>query len=239
MLLVRLTVVLALVSAIAAGALALTYQATKEKIEKQEEAAKTSALKSIFFNMETTEYSAPLPKHKNIMAVYDSQEAMEAQKEPLYYAAEGEAIGYNASVPIRLLVGFTNPTPPARKLLEGYVPENAGWMPAEGETGLYIVGWKVIASEETPGLGEKAKAEKAPYTWTEKLTGTASDPGPDRRTDFQRQFSGRMATPESLKSKKDGGPIDIITAATYSTRGITGAISDAASAVEAALNEQP
>lgn len=235
----RLTLVLAFVSAIAAGALALTYSATREKIKAQEQAAKSEALKGIFFLLESTEHVRPLTGHEDVLGVYASKEAMDAGEEPLYYAAEGAGFGYNTSKPIRLLVGFTNPRRPAAAGLEGYLPAGADWGPSGEEKGLYLVGWRVITSEETPGLGEKAKEEKPAYTLYEKVTGTATEAGPDRRTPFQAQFAGRKASADALLLKNNGGPIDIITAATYSTRGIVDATLDAAATARSALQPSP
>lgn len=222
---VRLTLVLAFVAAVAAGALAMTYDYTKEEINQQEQVAKVEALKKVFFNLETVD-ARPVESAPGVSAIYLAKD----DPQPAFYAAEGQGIGYNASVPIRLLVGFTAPTADAPELLKPYVA--ADNLPATGSKGLYIVGWRVVKSEETPGLGEKAKEEKAPFTFAQLVQGTAEDAGSDWRTAFHRQFAGLSA--DAVKLKKNGGTIDVITAATYSTAGIVAAIRDAAANVQKA-----
>ncbi|MBN2714130.1 MAG: FMN-binding protein [Planctomycetes bacterium] len=225
---IRLTLVLAFVAAAAAGALAMTYGATETKIQEQEKAAKVSALKGIFFLMKDVIAKPVAEGNDKVMAIYMN----EGDQTPAYYVAEGSAVGYNASVPIQILVGFTNDQAEAKKLLEGYADTDK--LPAAGEKGFYIVGWKVVKSEETPGLGEKAKDSKAAYTWYEKITGSAKDPGPDLRTDFQRQFSGNKAP--TINLKVDGGTLDGITASTYSSRGIVAAVRNASKNLQDALS---
>lgn len=204
----KLTVVLAVVSCLAAGALAVTFTTTQTKIAEQEKAVRLKALGDIFLDgfAKTQELDA------KTIAVYKQA----ADEKPAYYAVTGEGIGYNTGVPITLLVGFTNPA---------------------GDAEPTIVGWKVVKSEETPGLGEKAKESRAPYTWLDKLTGQAGAPDKDRRTAFQKQFGG--LSPSQLKLKKEGGQIDAITAATYSTVGIMKAIKDAAANLKQSRAGQP
>ena len=168
------------------------------------------------------------------MALFRSKQEMDTGAAPPYYAAEGKGYGYNASVPIQLLVGFCNPEVASASLLDGYVgAAHAQARDKSPDTAYLIVGWKVVKSEETPGLGEKIKDQKPAFTWSEVLTGKAGEPGPDRRTVFHRQFAGR--TPAELRLRKDGGPIDGLTSATFTTVGIIKAIEDARSALQAAL----
>jgi len=211
-----LTVVLALVGAISAGALARTYTETKPEIQKQEAEVRKNALRKVFFRLDFTKLRMEnLPGDCTAIYVPEISDSI-----PAYYAAPGKGVGYNTAVPIELLVGFTNPV--CKDL-----PEQ------NNKEGNVCVGWKVIKSEETPGLGENAKNEEPPFTIAELVTGTAKPAGPDRRTAFQKQFEGKL--PSEMEAKKT---IDTITAATYSTVGIITAVQDAEVNLKAALAAQ-
>lgn len=67
----------------------------------------------------------------------------------------------------------------------------------------YILGYEVLKSQETPGLGTKVSEEK-----------------------FKSQFVG-LRPKEELKVKQDGGEIDAVTAATISSRAVTEAVQQA------------
>ncbi len=67
-----------------------------------------------------------------------------------------------------------------------------------------IKGFKVISSQETPGLGSKVDEPK-----------------------FKEQFSGFNPHRQVLKVKQDGGDVDAVTAATISSRAILRAINRA------------
>lgn len=218
MLYVKLALVLAFVSALAAGVLALTYQATADKRKQAEENEKTAALSGVFFDgFERTE-EVKAQTAAGEVALYKVFVKGDTT-EPSYYATTGEGIGYNKSVPIQLLVGFENPARSAKKTDA-----------SKDKDGLICFNWKVIKSVETPGLGENARDSKPRFTVAGKLTGQADDTSSDRRTDFQRQFSGKPA--QTLEVKKN---IDIITGATYSTVGIADAVKDADKRLRAAL----
>lgn len=222
----KLIVSLALTAGIAAGLLAFTYKTTEPVIAKREIEDKAKALESVFFlqsNLKTTEIA------DGVFAVYTADN----DKEPAYYAATGEAIGYNSGVPVSLMVGFTGSSQDAAALLKGYVSDDK--LPTAGEKGTYIVGFSVVNSEETPGLGEKIKDARPPFTWAQALTGTRPAPNPDKSTDFQRQFRGRLI--DSLLLKKNGGDLDAITAATITSNGVVAALKNAGGKVGEALAE--
>ncbi len=216
MLYVKLTLILAFVSALAAGILALTFQATKPRIQKADEEAKVKALSGVFFNgFERSEEAKVKTESGEVefFKVYVKGDTTE----PSYFATSGKGIGYNKSVPIELLVGFENP---ARAVKKGN----------DAAEGLICYNWKVVGSAETPGLGENARDSKPSFTIAGKLSGQPDDTSVDRRTDFQRQFSGKPA--QTLEVKKN---IDIITGATYSTVGIANAVKDADKRLREAL----
>ena len=215
---IALTIILAFVAAVASGALALTYSKTKPAIaaaEKQEEAA---ALKTVFFNgfknIEQVEKDGG--KYYKVFIKGDTDE-------PSYYAVTGAGIGYNKSSPIELLVGFVNPQKAGVKLPDGSVV---------AEKGFVCAGWKVIKSQETPGLGENAKNTKPAFTWLGKIMGKPDDTSLDRRTSFQQQFSNKL--PQDMVAKKT---IEVITGATYSTEGIISAVKHAQQKLEKMLGK--
>lgn len=216
MLYVKLSLVLALVAGLASGVLAATYQFTAPEIKKAKEEEKGKALGAVFFN--GFERSEEVKKETASGTVeYFKVYVKGDTTEPSYFATTGKGIGYNKSVPIELLVGFENPAKAAAKA----DPE---------KDGLVCYNWKVLLSVETPGLGENAKDTKPTFTLAGKLSGQADDTSADRRTDFQRQFSGKPA--QTMEVKKN---IDIITGSTYSTIGITNAVKDADKRLREAL----
>ncbi len=224
---VKLTLVLALVAGIASAALALTYGYTKPAIEKQEEKQREAALGAIFFDC----YENARIEAKTVETGGGTSEYFRVWRDknatgaPAYYAVGGRGIGYNAGVPIELLVGFTNPDRPDVPLPGGKKAQQPGFV---------CVGWQVIKSEETPGLGEVIKDKKPPWSWSEKLTGNVPPADPDTRTPKQKQFAGLL--PQDMKAKET---IDVFTSATYTTKGVIAAIRDAEKNLERALKAQP
>ena len=217
----KLIVSLALVAGIASGLLAITYKTTAPAIAEREREDQAKALDNVFFlQKENGKLALEIAEIGNgVTALYKPGQ----KDKPVYYAVTGQATGYNSGVPISLMVGFTGPADEAASLLAGYV--DADKMPAAGKTGEFIVGFSVINSEETPGLGEKIKDQRPPYTWMQAVSGTKPAPNPDSATDFQRQFRGRIA--DSLVLKKNGGDLDAITASTITSSGVIAALRDA------------
>lgn len=230
----RLILSLTLVSGIAAGLLAFTYHTTAPIIAQRDVADRVKAVESVFFLQSKPGGAFDLEAKSladGVTALYSPGHP----ETPVYYAATGQAIGYNSSVPVTLMVGFTGPAEDAAKLLAGYVPEDK--LPAAGKKGEYIVGFSVVNSEETPGLGEKIKDARPSYTWLQAATGTKPPVSPDNATDFQRQFRGRLAS--ALVLKKAGGDLDAITAATMTSNGVVGAMRDASAKLAAAIGQKP
>ncbi|MCL2000044.1 MAG: FMN-binding protein [Planctomycetes bacterium] len=229
----RLILSLTATSAVAGGLLAYTYASTAPVIAQREIEDQKKALESVFFlqkegaaGKETLTLS-PKPLTNGVTALYLPGK----DDAPAYFAVAGQAIGYNASVPITLMVGFTGSVADAASLLHGYVRPDQ--LPPAGRKGEYIVGFSVINSEETPGLGEKIKDSRPPYTWLQAVTGAKPPPNPDQATDFQRQFRGRTA--ETLALKKSGGDLDAITASTITSNAVVSALKNAGEKLQAAL----
>lgn len=225
----RLIVSLALIAGIAAALLSITYKTTAPVIAQRDIEDQAKALENVFFlQRDGDNFSLESkPIAEGVTALYKADNA----NAPAYYAVTGQAIGYNSGVPVNLMVGFTGPAADAKSLLEGYVSGDK--LPSAGKTDPYIVGFSVVNSEETPGLGEKIKDQRPPFTWLQALTGTKPAPNPDVSTDFQRQFRGRLA--DSLILKKNGGDLDAITASTMTSNGVVSALKDASRKLENAL----
>ncbi len=223
----RLIISLALVAGIASALLAFTYNTTAPVIAQRAIEDQAAALQNVFFLQKDGAGLSLEPKviAEGVTALYQPGQT----DQPLYYAVTGSATGYNSSVPISLMVGFTGPAADAATLLDGYV-EPARLPRGDGN---YIVGFSVINSEETPGLGEKIKDARPPYTWIQAVTGTKPAPNPDVSTDFQRQFRGRTA--DSLVLKKNGGDLDAITASTITSNGVISALMNASGKLQEAL----
>lgn len=225
----RLIISLALVSGIASALLAVTYGVTAPVIEIREKEEQAKALENVFFL-----HPADSDKGMTIREIADGVSAVYAPSSPdipAYYAARGDAVGYNSASPIVIMVGFTGSGADARELLAGYVDESR--LPPAGEKGHYVVGFSVVSSEETPGLGERVKDTRPPFTWSQFIKGEVPPPDPDRSTAFQRQFRGRL--PGNLLLRKNGGDLDAITASTITSNAVTAAIQNAGKRLEDAL----
>lgn len=225
----KLIISLALVSGIASGLLAVTYTTTAPVIARREIEDQAKALENVFFLQKDAKGFTL--KGTEIADGVTALFTQDQPDKPAYYAVTGSATGYNSGVPISLMVGFTGPAQDPDTLLEGYVPSDR--LPGKGAKGEYIVGFSVINSEETPGLGEKIKDARPPYTWAQAISGTKPAPDPDVSTDFQRQFRGRLAN--SLELKKNGGDLDAITASTITSNGVVAALQNASNRLGEAL----
>lgn len=71
------------------------------------------------------------------------------------------------------------------------------------DTTCKITGFKILEMTETPGLGDQADKDK-----------------------FKTQFFGKGLDNFNFSVKKDGGEVDAITAATISSRAVSGALKD-------------
>jgi electron transport complex protein RnfG len=85
-----------------------------------------------------------------------------------------------------------------------------------------IAGVEILLISDTPGLGANASS---PTYFVDK---------PNKIT-FYGQFTGKRVT-DNIKVKKDGGVIDAITAATITSRAVSGIVRNAAQAAAAWLS---
>jgi electron transport complex protein RnfG len=108
---------------------------------------------------------------------------------------EGDSLEIFPAMNGDTLVGYAVNTY-TQKGFSGYISLIAGFKP-DGT----IINIAVLEQKETPGLGTKM-----------------GDPG------FKDQFKGKNPAEFQLKVKKDGGPVDAITAATISSRAFCDAV---------------
>ena len=229
----KLIVSLAFFSGVAAGLLSYTFGVTAPIIAERELEDGRKALREVFFlhKKDGALTLAASEMAPGVTALYRP----DGSGEPLYYAVAGEGAGYNSSVPVTLMVGFTGPGDSADKLLQGYAAPGQSPPASDGER--FVVGFSVIKSEETPGLGEKVKDVRPPFTWAQFFSGNRPPDNPDKATGFQRQFRGKSAS--ALKLKKDGGALDAITASTITSRGVLAAIRNAEEKLSGTLSAKP
>ncbi|MDR3210879.1 MAG: FMN-binding protein [Planctomycetota bacterium] len=235
----KLTLALALVSGVTAGLLSLTASLTAPQIAIRQAEEQEAALYQVFFHQVKEKDGAVLfqlavePLANGVVALRETGQGLDTP--PSYYAATGSAIGYNPSAPITLMVGFTAAREGVDKLLSGYL--EAERLPKSLKNAHYIVGFSVISSTETPGLGERIRDSRPTFTWQDFLSGQEVDDHPDRATNFQRQFRGK--TMEELVWRRQGGDLDAITASTITSNAVAVALVDAAEKLALTLRQNP
>ena len=114
----KLILSLAVVAGIAAGLLAVTYTTTAPVIAQREIEDQAKALENVFF-LQKKDGAFTLQGREiagGVTALYG-----ENPDKPAYFAVTGQAIGYNSSVPVSIMVGFPGPAADAATLLDGYV----------------------------------------------------------------------------------------------------------------------
>jgi len=191
-----LTMVLSLtaISCCMGLALGLVHEYTSEPIARQQEALRTEALEAVLPMPEGAKFGAPL----EITVKGDNRPVT------VYPAISNDGNTLGAAIQTWTTDGFS-----------GEIIVMAG-INAEGR----ITGYKVLQSEETPGLGDKA----AYWFQGDKADGT------DGTTAASGHSRGIIGTSSPLKVSKDGGTVDGITAATITSRAFLGAINRARSA---------
>ena len=175
---VQLVLALTVISAICAAVLALVNSKTKDRIASLTAEKTANAAKAVLPSDVKVTDIRPDPKNADLKVMFGYADA--AKTKILGYAVPGiSPKGYGGE--IRLMVGLTT----ERK----------------------VITYRVLAANETPGLGAK-------------LGDMA----------FANQFGGKDGP--SLKVKKDGGAIDAITGATITSRAVCDAIADACARVD-------
>lgn len=179
--LINMVLVLVGVALIMGGILAWVNHVTEGPIAKQAEQALANGIKEVMGGEKLT-----VMNNDTVIQTIDGKEAIfiihhtqNRQKNYVGAAVESSALGFSDN--LKVLVGF-NP---------------------EGE----ILGYTILQSSETPGLG--AKADK----WFQE--GQKGD------------IIGKNLSDKLLSVKKDGGDIDAITASTITSRAFLKAINQA------------
>ncbi len=116
---------------------------------------------------------------------------------------EGDSLDVYPARKDKVVVGYAINTY-TRKGFSGYVSLMAGFKP-DGT----IINITVLEQKETPGLGTKMG-----------------------QPEFKDQFNDKNPAKFALKVKKDGGPVDAITAATISSRAFCDAVQRAYNALQ-------
>ena len=174
----QLVLALTVISAVCAAVLALVNSKTKDRIASLTAEKTANAAKAVLPSGVIATDTRPDPSNTDLKVTVGYADA--SKTKILGYAAPGASPkGYGGE--IRLMVGLT----------------------AERK----IVSYRVLAANETPGLGAKL--------------GDAA---------FANQFDGKNGP--ALKVKKDGGEIDAITGATITSRAVCDAIADACARVD-------
>lgn len=217
---IKYPLVLGLVAAVSGIILYGTYIQTHKAIKAQELGALNVAVSKVFYFADKDKVTSRpvMTESKQLRYLEIFTDTSKENDLPDYFAVIGKGSGYNAAKPITLLAGFTNPAKATERY--GQTPKSI------------LVGWCVIDSEETPGLGEKIKDVAPRNTIAGYLSGDSGNTGSDMRTSFQQQFSDiatkRLYTADQLATKSENGPIDTITGATFTTKGVIRAIKEAA-----------
>lgn len=189
----NMVIVLTAVSVISAALLGVMQQLTKEPIEKIEKQTLEDGIKKVMLAGETGE-----------LTVVSTENIENENGAFTVYTAEmgGSEIGKAVKTTV---TGFS----PGLTVLAGFDPEGN------------ILGYEILASSETPGLGEKAGV------WFQK--GQKGD------------IIGKNPGQGELRVVKDGGDVDAITASTITSRAFLRAINMeyAAVAATAAKVEEP
>lgn len=220
---VRYGLVLMLVCGISSAGVAQLYQATKARIAGQHKAVFQQTLRAVF--PDTVTDIRPLEGAANTAAPGETpreedliQAGYDAQGRVVAYAALGRQQGYQSEISVIVAVR-PDPADPRK-------------IPADPQ----IIAMRVVASQETPGLGQNISAEAKSDTLWAALTGnvkprTALDEVPP----FQRQFRDkRLDQLQVVKMPKEGA-ILALTGATISSQATTDAVKKAVARIQDAL----
>ncbi len=179
----------------------LLYVKMAPDIEKNQQAVFDGALDTVLGTEGT----------RGVVGDYPTDTARETevfvQKTPdgVLYAATGSAFGYQSQVQVLVSVKADAPDKAVTKAAA-------------------IHALDVYASQETPGLGENAKAVEQDVSFWAAMTGKRSTP---KRPKFQAQFTGRTLDDLVVVKQPTDTNIEAITGATITSRAATNAAKQA------------
>ena len=195
-------VVLGLICAAAAFGVAGTYRMTKGRIEEKLAAERAAAQRSAV-NVQDAGDLAFNVLNPDADKKDRVVEVRNGAGDVLGYVASGEAQGYG-----------------------GLVTATIGM----DKSAQRIIGSKVLAPKETPGLGSRVSEVKSDKTWWALLTGAESEGEKETTSEFLKQFRGRGLDEVQLGS----GSIQAITGATISSTAVVEAARKAVVKIQSA-----
>ncbi len=189
--------ILAAICLVSGLGVALLYVKMEPEIEANQQAVFDSTL-AIVLGTEGTrglvgDYPAGTPQEDKVYVMQTPS--------GVFYAATGSVRGYQSEVKVLVSVKADGPDRP--------VTEAAP-----------IRTMAIVSSEETPGLGENAKAVEQDVSFWAALTGARSKP---KRPAFQAQFSGRSLDDLVVVKQKTDKNIEAMTGATITSTAATNA----------------
>ena len=190
--LLNMTLVLTVVALVSAGLLAWVNEVTKGPISEQAAKTITDGIRSVMGSddIEVAEADTVRQLSDGETRVFVMHGVSAKGGKPLGCAVESSVMGFGGEM--RLLVGYD---------VEGHV-----------------LGYKVLQSSETPGLGQKAD------TWFQK--------------DGKGSIIGRkLSVNKPLAVTKDNGEIDAITSSTITSRAFLKAVNQAYAAYHSTLKD--
>ena len=214
----RFSFVLGIIAVVTAFGVSGVYQVTRTRIEQKEKVAFDNALKAIF--PEATAF-APLaagnPAEGEKPAAWDQKGVARAMKDStlLGYLAVGEKQGYSSK--IKVLVAC-EPSGAVKEVRVLYAAETPGLGERAKEVKSEQTLWQVIG--ESVGLAEKKPANGLAIPW------------------FQAQFAGKTLDKLVVVKGQTAENIQAITAATVTSRAVTGAVKSAVEEIQKAMPPQ-
>jgi len=193
--------ILAAICLVSGLGVALLYVKMEPDIEANQQAVFDSSLEIVLGNEGTRGVVGEYPPNT---AQEDKVYVMHTPTGVLY-AAMGSVRGYQSEVKVLVSVEAKAPGAP--------VAEDAP-----------IRTMDIVSSEETPGLGENAKAVEQDVSFWAALTGARSRP---KRPKFQAQFTGRTLDDLVVVKQTTDKNIEAVTGATITSTAATNAAREA------------
>jgi len=214
---VKYPIVITLICLVAATALAVTFEMTKDRIAASKKSELVKGLAAVLPAARKSIEERPL---KGVTAeqpgddekLYVARSNADRTGDELGYAAIGKAQGYSSK--IEVMVGV--------------------------DTEMKIIAIRILAQQETPGLGEQTKDVPPTKTiWRAIADAFAgADEEPKREPPFQKQFRGKTWNQLQLtKQANSKDAISQLTGATVTSQAAVNAVKDAITKIELAVHD--